>query len=138
MSTFEELLNDAYTQLGQKSGKQILVLPSIEIETTPTRLHWKNVEKFCQAVSRDPEHFISFLKKEIVGKEINWFSGSKADGLIIHGKRQNKKDISEMALKYVKICVTCPSCKNSNTTLTKESSKNDKFECLDCGMSKFV
>jgi len=133
MSTFEELLDDAYAQLGKEIKKTILVLPQLDIEISPTRLHWKNVDEYCQVVKRDPDHLICFLKKEMVGKDINWFSSSKADGLIIHGKRQNKKDVIEMALKYVNVFVACPSCKNSNTVLTKE-----QFNCLDCGMNKFM
>lgn len=133
MSTFEELLDQAYSQLGKEISKTTLLLPQLEVDISPTRLHWKNVISFCQVVKRDPDHFISFLKKEMMGKEINWFSGSKADGLIIHGKRQSKKDVTEMALKYVNVFVTCPSCKNSNTVLTKE-----QYNCLDCGMNKFM
>jgi translation initiation factor 2 beta subunit (eIF-2beta)/eIF-5 len=133
MTTFEELVDEAYSQLGKEIKKTTLVLPQLEVEVSPTRLHWKNVEILCQVIKRDPDHFISFLKKEMMGKEINWFSGSKADGLIVHGKRQNKQHVSEMALKYISVFVTCPSCKNSNTVLTKE-----KFECLDCGMNKFM
>ena len=133
MSTFEELLDDAYAQLGRKFEKKTLLLPQLEVEVSPTRMHWKNVVQFCDIIKRDPEHLSSFLKKEMMGKDINWFSASKADGLIVHGKRLNKKDITEMALKYVNVFVTCTSCKNSNTVLTKE-----KFECLDCGMNKFM
>jgi translation initiation factor 2 beta subunit (eIF-2beta)/eIF-5 len=133
MTSFEELVDEAYSQLGKEIKKTTLVLPQLEVEVSPTRLHWKNVETLCQVIKRDPDHFISFLKKEMMGKEINWFSGSKADGLIVHGKRQNKQHVSEMALKYISVFVTCPSCKNSNTVLTKE-----KFECLDCGMNKFM
>jgi translation initiation factor 2 beta subunit (eIF-2beta)/eIF-5 len=133
MTTFEKLLDEAYTELGRNYEKKTLLLPQLDIEITTTRLHWKNVVQFCDVIKRDPDHLITFLKKEMMGKDINWFSGSKADGLIVHGKRLSKKDITEMALKYVNVFVTCTSCKNSNTVLTKE-----QFNCLDCGMNKFM
>jgi translation initiation factor 2 subunit 2 len=137
MNTFEQLVDEAYQKLGKKTDKKIIVLPPIQSEITPTKQHWNNVNSFLETISRDYDHFFSFLKTEIPGKEISWFSGSKADGLIIHGKRQNKKDISNIALKYVKNYVICSSCKSSNTTLTKENS-NEKFECLDCKAFKFL
>ena len=69
------------------------MLQQLEVEVSSTWLHWKNVEQFCQVVKRDPDHFISFLKREM-----NLFSGSKAMVNI----KVNKKDVTEMALKYVK------------------------------------
>lgn len=143
--TFEEMINKAYQQLNREqldreSSSNSLILPSIETEITTTRLHWKNTGAYLQAISRDHEndHFMSFLKRELPGKEISWFSGSRSDGLIIHGKRQNNKEITALVLKYVNVYVICPSCKRANTFLTKESSKNDLFECSDCGMKKYM
>ena len=74
MSTFEELLDDAYAQLGRKFEKKTLLLPQLEVEVSPTRMHWKNVVQFCDVIKRDPEHLSSFLKKEMMGKDINWFA----------------------------------------------------------------
>lgn len=143
MESFEQIVNKAYQQLekdkdNESSNSKFLILPSIDIDIATTRLHWKNSEAYLQVISRDPDHFMSFLKKEAPGKEISWFSGSKSDGIIIHGKRQNNKQITDLALKYINVYVICPSCKHANTSLIKESSKNDLFECLDCGMKKYM
>ena len=136
--TFENMVNEAYQQLDRESRGETLILPPPVTCIETTRLHWKNVKEYLRVIRRHPDHFMSFLKKEIPGKEINWFSGSKSDGLIIHGKRQNNKELTELSLKYIDTFVICSSCKHADTHLIKESSKNYQFECLDCGMKKYM
>ena len=136
--TFEDMVNEAYQQLDSDSRGDTLILPEPVTIIDATRLHWKNVKDYLRVIRRHPDHFMSFLKKEIPGKEINWFSGSKADGLIVHGKRQKNNEVTELSLKYVDTYVICPSCKHADTRLVKENSKNYQFECLDCGMKKFM
>ncbi len=135
---FNTLVNEAYQLMDRKDNGENLILPNIEVEIATTRLHWKNVKEYLRVICRHPDHFMDFLHKELPGKEINWFSGSKSDGLIIHGKRQKQKDVKEMALKYVENYVICPSCKKADTKMKKESSKSFEFECLDCGMKKYI
>jgi translation initiation factor 2 beta subunit (eIF-2beta)/eIF-5 len=135
MQSFEELVNEAYNKI-IKVKRTVLVLPPIESEISTTKQHWTNVIPILETIAREPNHFYSFIKSE-TGKEISWFSSDKSEGLIIHGKRQTKKDISHILMKYIKKYVTCSSCKNSNSTLTKENSI-EKLECIDCGMIKLM
>jgi len=119
---FNTLVNNAYSILNNQTHNGNLILPEVVVEIGTTRIHWKNVKEYLKVIQRNPDHFMSWLKSELPGKEINWYSGSKSEGLIIHGKRQTKKDISHILMKYIKKYVTCSSCKNSNSTLTKENS----------------
>ena len=135
---FDKLVNNAYLILDQQSRGEDLILPEIVVEIGTTRLHWKNVKDFLRVVRRHPDHFMEWFKSELPSKEINWFSGSKSDGLIIHGKRQRKSDVVEMALKYVSNYVICSSCKHADTKMSNIGHKRYEFECLDCGMKKFV
>lgn len=135
--TFETLVNKAYSLLDQQSCGKDLILPEIVVEIGTIRLHWKNVKDFLKVVRRHPEHFIAWLKSELPSKEINWFSESKSDGLIIHGKRQKKSDVVDMAIKYVNTFVMCSSCKRSDTIMSKSCNKQWEFECENCGMTKF-
>jgi translation initiation factor 2 beta subunit (eIF-2beta)/eIF-5 len=128
---FETMVNEAYNNL-EEYKDEILIIPKIETEILPTRLHWKNVKEYLKVINRDPEHFMTYIKYELSGKEINWYSNSKSDGLIIHGRNQ-KKEISDIAIKYINDHVICSSCKKTNTTITKS-----EFECLVCGMKKFI
>lgn len=135
---FNVLVNNAYLILDQQSRGEDLILPEIVVEIGTTRLHWKNVKDYLKVIRRHPDHFMDWLKSELPSHEISWFSGSKSDGLIIHGKRQKKADVIEMALKYVNNYVICPSCKKADTRMTKAGHKQHEFECLDCGMKKFM
>ena len=135
---FNTLVNNAYLILDKQSHGSDLILPEIGVEIGTTRLHWKNVKDFLKIIRRNPDHFMEWLKSELPSQEINWFSGSKSDGLIIHGKRQKKSNVSELALKYVTNYVICTSCNRADTKMSKIGHKQYEFECMDCGMKKFL
>ena len=138
-TNFDTLVKDAYYKLQYyQTPNKKLILPDIIVEIVTTRLHWKNVKDYLKTINRHPDHFIEWLKTELPNLEINWFSGSKSDGLIIHGKRQKKSNIIDIALKYINIYIICPSCKQTDTTMTKFNHKQWEFKCEDCGMKKFV
>jgi translation initiation factor 2 beta subunit (eIF-2beta)/eIF-5 len=140
MSTydFNEMVNEAYSLLEPFNSNDLLILPDIVLEIGTTRLHWKNVKAYLQVIRRHPDFFMDFLKHELPGKEINWFSGSKADGLIIHGKKQKKIEIMELAKKFVNTCVVCSTCKKPNTEMEKMTSKYYEINCIDCGAKKTI
>jgi len=135
---FNKMVDEAYLQLDNKKRGSLLILPNIITEIGTTRLHWKNVKEYLKTISRNPDHFIDYLRQQMPGREINWFSGSKSDGLIIHGRFQKQNEISELAIKYVKEYVSCPSCNKTESLMRKLESKMYEFECLSCGMKKYV
>lgn len=130
--SFEEMVNEAYQNMEMKQKKS-LILPDMIFDISVVRLHWKNIKDYLQLINRDSDHFIAWLKSEIPGKEINWYSNNISDGIIIHGKYQKKKEITDLSLKYVMTFVICPSCKSPETIMTKE-----QFICSDCGMTRFI
>lgn len=134
---FDNMVNEAYTQLEHSNENNKIYLPQFEVEIGTTRLHWKNTEQYLNLINRDPNHFIDFLKKELLGKDINWFSGSISDGLIIHGKRLKKTDITNISIKYVERFVICPCCKKTKSTMVKDQKKYE-YECLECGFKKYL
>ena len=135
--SFNIMLDEAYALLDTKINNK-LIIPSLLTEKTPTRLHWLNTIDLLNSINRSPDHLINFLKSELANKEINWFSGDFNDGLIIHGKRIKKEEISALILKYVNFYVICSSCKCSNTILNKYNSKKYEFECCNCKMTKII
>ena len=137
---FNTLVEEAYTELNEKTNNSHnnLILPELVVEINPTRLHWKNVKDYLKRIQRSPDHFMDWLKSQLPSQEINWFSGSKSDGLIIHGKRQKKAEVIELARKYVNNYVICSSCISSETIMTKSLNKQYQFECLICGMKKYL
>jgi translation initiation factor 2 beta subunit (eIF-2beta)/eIF-5 len=132
---FDTLMNEAYDCL-EKKNENHLILPKIVCVSTVTKLHWKNVINYLKVIKRKPDHFITFLKIEYPDKEINWFSNSISDGIIIHGKFLKQQIINDIVIKYINQFVICSACKSINTELIKSSSKMHYFECLDCGHNK--
>ena len=136
--SFEEMLDDAYMQLDNEMRNQVLVLPTFDFETSTVRLHWKNVKEYLRTIRRNPDHFVNWMKQELPTKPINWFSGSKSDGLIIHGKFPNKSEVTDLAVKYVEHFVLCKSCKSPQTDMIKEDSKKYLFVCNSCGSNYYI
>ncbi len=138
---FETMVDNEYMQLEHLNldvKNESLILPTIITEIGPTRMHWKNVKEYLKVIQRHPDHFIEFLRYELPGKSIDWFSASKSDGLIIHGKGQRKTTLTDMALKYVNMFVICPSCKKVDTNLKKVGASKYEFECTICGFTKNI
>jgi translation initiation factor 2 beta subunit (eIF-2beta)/eIF-5 len=126
---FTLMVNEAY-QLLDVYSEDKLILPKLESEITNNKLYWKNIMEYLTILNRIPEHFIYFLKNELNNNEINWYSGNKLDGIIIHGKHKKNAEIIELIKKYINIYVVCSCCKKLNTELNKITSKKYEFKCL--------
>ena len=142
LNNFNKMVDEVYYLLekeNQNNKINKLVLPKFDISIEPTRLIWTNVNIILEIINRCSEHFLNFLKYEMNNKEIYWISANNInEGLIIHGKRQKYKDITDIVNKYINLCVICQSCKKYNTVLKKFISKKYNFNCLDCGMEKCI
>jgi translation initiation factor 2 beta subunit (eIF-2beta)/eIF-5 len=138
MNNFNELLDEAYDKLDNNDNITLIVLPKIETEIGTTRLHWKNVNLFLETINRSPEHILIYLKHQMPDKNIDWFSGDKSNGIIIHGRFLKNNMLIELLKKYVNQYVICPCCKKSTSTMHKETSKNYEYKCLMCGFKKYL
>ena len=99
----------------------------------------KYLWNYLEIINRNPEHFIEFIKKELPNKQIGWYSSDKSEGLLIHGQRQKKKEISLLAIKYTNNYVLCTCCKKFNSELNKDSeTKKYEFKCNECGYNKYI
>ena len=136
MDQFDILVDNAYSILEKLDKPSNIVIPDVIVEIGTTRLHWKNIKEILKTIDRNPDHFMEWIKSELPNFDINWFSASKSDGLIIHGQRQKKSDIINILLKYINYYVVCSSCKNSISTLSKINSKQFLFTCSVCGSTK--
>lgn len=139
--TFTNMVDEAYSKLYKNQENNIstseINLPEYDIIIEPTRLHWKNVTDFLIKINRPPQHFIHFLQYELPSVEIHWVSATVFDnGIIIHGKRQKKKNIIDIMNKYINNFVVCMSCQSIDTTLTKYILHKYTFNCLKCNYSK--
>jgi len=128
---FQSMLDEIYTNL-ESTESDTLVLPTPELDKTPTRVVWKNIKEFLRLTKTPPEHLYDFIEKQS-GKKINWFSESISDGLIIHDKKFGNIEIITIMKKYVKDFIICNICKKSNTVLYKDQQlRKYKIKCSDC------
>ena len=137
MQTFNEMLDDVYSQLETvKSDMFILLKPKLIKDTT--RTIWTNVKSFLKSTRTPPEHLEKFITQE-TGKKINWFSDSISDGIIIHEKRIFENDIINLMKKYVDMYVLCNICKNSHTEMHRNIEiKKYYIKCNHCNSTYTV
>ena len=132
---FEEMLDFILPNIENNIEK--LILPNLEINTSNTRLDFTNINSIANTINRDPEHIIFILKK-YSGKNIQWLSANKSEGIYMDGKYLKAKYLQDLILKYVNEYVVCSSCMNTNTTLIKvKDIKKLKFNC-SCGFLKYI
>lgn len=137
MTSFEEMLTNVYSQLGELNQPQRkLVIPAPIIETSTTNTYWTNIKKILMVIDRPPDHFVEFLNKEL--KTGNWVSESKSDGLVLIGKFKIAQ-ITTVLQDYVKKYVVCNICKSLETTLEKSKElRCYRIECTKCNSSYVV
>ena len=132
---FEEMLDFILPNIENTIEK--LILPNLEITTSNTRLDFININSIADTINRDSEHIIFILKK-YTGKNIQWLSSNKSEGVYMDGKKLKAKYLQDLILKYVNEYVVCSSCMNTNTTLNKDKdTKKFKFTC-SCGFFKYI
>jgi translation initiation factor 2 beta subunit (eIF-2beta)/eIF-5 len=131
MQTFNEMLDDVYSQLGTFKS-DTFILPKPELIKDTTRVIWKNIKTFLKRTHTPPEHLEKFISQE-TGKKINWFSDSISDGIIIHERRIYENDIINLMKKYVDVYVLCNICKNSQTEMHRNIEiKKYYIKCNHC------
>ena len=87
MQTFNEMLDDVYSQLGTFKS-DIFILPKPELIKDTTRVIWKNIKTFLKRTHTPPEHIEKFISQE-TGKKIN-FTAPKVGTLTAQQAIQNQ------------------------------------------------
>lgn len=137
MQTFNEMLDDVYSQLGTFKS-DTFILPKPELIKDTTRVIWKNIKTFLKRTQTPPEHLEKFISQE-TGKKINWFSHSISDGIIIHERKIYENDIINLMKKYVDLYILCNICKNSQTEMHRNVEiKKYYIKCNHCNSSYTV
>jgi len=129
MQNFESMLDDVYSQLGEKQKTKLKIpLPVLNITTTNT--YWKNVKEFLKIIKRHPDQFMEYLKVEL--GDVNWMTSSKSDGIVIIGKFKKDK-IMKLMQQYMNKYVVCNTCKSNSSKLKFDNTiRKYKFTCKDC------
>jgi translation initiation factor 2 beta subunit (eIF-2beta)/eIF-5 len=128
---FETMIDNVYNELGENEVCNLIIPPPI-IEKSTTKINWKNIKDFLKITKTPPDHFFSYLEKNI-NEKITWFSNSMSDGLLIFNKKIKISDISNIMIKYIKEFVICKHCYQSNTIMQKDTTiRKWKLKCNDC------
>jgi translation initiation factor 2 beta subunit (eIF-2beta)/eIF-5 len=137
MESFEEMLDNLYSNLEFKNNSIKIVLPEPILIKSGQKTIWKNVKEYLKLFDRDPEHFIDYINNETTSK-IFWLSESKSDGCIFQNK--TKKDyVFEIMKKYITDKVLCKNCHTINTKLNKiKELRKYQLYCSECKSEYFI
>jgi hypothetical protein len=137
MESFEEMLDNLYSNLEFKNNSIKIILPEPILIKSGQKTIWKNVKEYLKLFDRDPEHFIDYINNETTSK-IFWLSESKSDGCIFQNK--TKKDyVFEIMKKYITDKVLCKNCHTINTKLNKiKELRKYQLYCSECKSEYFI
>lgn len=131
MESFNEMLDNLYSNLEFKNNSIKIVLPDPILIKSGKKTIWKNIKEFLKLFDRDPEHFIDYINNETTNK-VFWLTESKSDGCLF----QNKTKIDyvfELMKKYIKDKVLCKNCCTINTKLIKvKELRKYQLYCTEC------
>jgi translation initiation factor 2 beta subunit (eIF-2beta)/eIF-5 len=131
MESFDEMLNNLYSNLEFKDNSIKIILPEPILVKTGQKTIWKNIKDYLKLFDRDPEHFIDYINDKTTSK-VFWLSDSKSDGCIFQNK--TKKDhVFEIMKNYIKEKVLCKNCNTINTKLIKiKELRKYQLCCSEC------
>ena len=131
METFDEMLNNLYSNLEFKKNNFKIILPEPILIKSGQKTIWRNTKQYLKLINRDPNHFIDFINNNTTIK-IMWLTDSKSDGCLFQSK--TKKDyVYELMKKYIKDQVLCKNCQSMDTKLIKiKEIRKYQLLCGDC------
>lgn len=111
--------------------KKKVVIPLAEVVRAGKRSIWANFSITCSILRRPPEHVSAFIASELSAE----ISINGQTQLVIKGKFNNKQ-IESVVKKYILEYVSCSSCHQLETTMTKDPITRIIFvTCENCQAS---
>jgi len=130
MSEYSEYLK--LLERGKKLAPKIpdtssrFTIPKAIVELIGGKTHILNFKAMSDILHRDPQHFATYLSKEVGAPYV-----VKTEKLIL-ARTINPKLIQKKIEKYVKTFVLCPVCGKPDTVIVKEG-KIFNLHCQVCG-----
>jgi len=124
---YEKLVERAYKQLPETVVKEErFVIPKVRGHIQGNRTVISNFLQIADALSRNPQHLLKYVLKELAAP------GELKKSGVIFGSKMPASRINEKIEKYVEEFVMCKECKKPDTKLVKEG--NFLFmKCMACG-----
>lgn len=130
---YEKLLEKAKKEMPEAAlEKERFEIPKIRGHLQGNRTILSNFIQIAGLFSREPEHMLKFVLKEVAAPgEI------KKSGSVILGTKVPASKINEKIRKYAHEFVLCSECGKPDTKIVKENNIN-YLRCLACGSKKAV
>lgn len=132
MESYEDLLNKAERELPEQSvGSERFIIEKIKGHLEGNKTVLVNLKKIAKDLSRDPNHFLKYLLKELATP------GKYDKERAILGTKVSAAAINKKIKKYVSEYVQCSECGKPDTKLVEEKGICN-LKCLACGVKKPV
>ena len=137
METFEDMLDNLYSNLDLKKSHPRIVLPEPILIKSGRKTLWKNPNDFLSLFDRSHTDLTNFINTE-TNAQINWISDKVSDGCAFSTKVK-KEYIYELEKKYVNERVICKSCKSMDTVLERNQElRKYNFKCNNCNNERII
>jgi len=124
---YPEMLDRAYKNMPKtKAATTRFEIPTVKGSIQGNKTVVTNLQQIANKLSREPEHLMKFLLRELATT-----GDMKSGGTLFVGKFSSKM-LNKKLEKYVKEFVLCAQCQKPDTVLTKEQGLTFK-RCEACG-----
>lgn len=132
MESYEDLLKKAEQELPEQAVRSDrFVLEKVKGHLEGNKTVLVNLKKIAKDLSRDPNHFLKYLLKEMATP------GKYDRDRAILGTKISAATINKKIKKYVSEYVQCAECGKPDTKLVEEKGISH-LKCLACGVKKPV
>ncbi|HLC51915.1 MAG TPA: translation initiation factor IF-2 subunit beta [Candidatus Nanoarchaeia archaeon] len=132
MKKYEDLLNKAEEELPEQAVRSDrFVIEKIKGHLEGNKTVLVNLKKIAKDLSRDPNHFLKYLLRELAAP------GKFVKERVILGTKISASAINKKVKKYVSEFVQCSECGKPDTKLVEEKGISN-LKCLACGAKKPV
>ena len=124
---YETLLKRAQSQIPHvASKKQRLEIPMLHMATIGMRTIIFNFRDVANALSRDPQHLLKFLSREMAT------AATMQEGRAIFQGKFTRDTFGRLLTRYTESFVVCSICKSPDTKIVKEK-RLSFVTCEACG-----
>lgn len=137
MESFDEMLNNLYSNLELKNNSIKIEFAKPILEKSGKKTIWRNIKEYLKLFNREPDHFIDYINNETNSK-VSWLTKSTSDGCIFENKVRSDY-LYELMKTYIKEKVVCKNCNTINTNLNKiKELRKYKLCCIECKSEYFI
>jgi translation initiation factor 2 subunit 2 len=129
---YEELLKKARSQIPEIASKrERLELPRVNSAVIGVRTIIYNFKEIADTLSRNPQHILKFLTREMAT------AATMRDSMAVFKGKFSPETFGRLLQRYMTSFVICPVCKRPDTKIVKEK-RLSFLICEACGAKSSV